>query len=216
MKVSRKSRSTVFLHTGHLASERLWYSGIWKVRNVWCSIEASRIGDSGGELKEDIELAASLDVDCSDEAVTEDDGSWRSRNALKASFSRNLPSTFEDSSSVVSVSSGFLKTSDDLTVRGLRLSPGIDGGAIKPDPSWGLLCAEGKILGILKVGVSCSVDCGFRDDRRLFFVGCLPMSYREVGSLKALSGGPSSCLSTMPTLAPILEDQQASVHTDRI
>lgn len=187
-----------------------------KVRKVWCSIEASRIGDSGGELREDIELAASLEVDCSDEAVTEDGGSWRFCNALKASFSRNLPSTFEDSSSVVSVSRGFLKTSDVLTVRGLRLSPGIDGGAIKPDSSRGILCAEEKSLGILKVGVSCNVDCEFRDGRHLFFVGCLPMSYREVGSLKALSGGPSSWPSTMPTLATIDDIQQPSAHTDRI
>lgn len=159
-----------------------------KVENAWCSIEASRIGDSGGELREDTELAASLEVDCNEEAVTEDGGSWRSCNVLNASFSRNPPRTFEDRNPVSSVSRGFLKAFDDLIFRGLRLSPGIDGGAIKPDLFRGLSrCGEGRILGILKVGVSCSVDCEFRDVRRLFFVVCLPMLYRELGSLKAPS-----------------------------
>ena len=116
------------------------------------------MGDSGGELREDIELAASFEVEGNDEAVTEEGGCCRSCNALKTSFSRNPPTTFEDSNSFMSVSRGALKTSDDLVVRGLPSSAGIDGGAMKPDPLRGLFRGEGRILGILKTGVSCNVD----------------------------------------------------------
>lgn len=60
---------------------------------------------------------------------------------------------------------------------------------MRPDPFRGLCRGEGKILGTLKVGVSSSFDCEFRDERRLSFVACLPILYREVGSLKAPSAG---------------------------